>query len=412
MDKSLDKSLDKIYQNIEFFNKDALINDLNDLNIFILSNNESETLITKLLQYSFKNINIDSVRVIIQIFDNERVKVDILPALTNLFLNQYIETNILIFVLACFPEKTAFNYLLDLVNMSNDIEAVYVARKICDIYNDISSDDWFQLVELTENFEDEEYPNLELRQFFIENATHSIDGTKCHILPVDEIIIDDIKYKTLTNPKRDNLPNATHPVESGFTPILPKVVDVVEIMFENMMMFLSYKHTKDVEVIKNGLMIQYSMSSFIDKIKMLKSLNNTELNKELKFDDIDELEKLDKELNCSFGVVNTMYYPIEDKNHVCVKYGGCRMFLCSHFEEINHDGVKIDIFDDDDIEVNWYRCKCDFCDKKILSKNKAIRQPLLYGGWKGCYCSMPCMERHMDKTNQNTIMLEILNNVK
>jgi len=408
MDKSLDKSLDKIYQNIEFFNKDALINDLNDLNIFILSNNESETLITKLLQYSFKNINIDAVRVIIQFFDNERVKVDILPALTNLFLNQYIETNILIFVLACFPEKTAFNYLLDLVNMSNDIEAVYVARKICNIYNDISSDDWFQLVELTENFEDEEYPNLELRQFFIENTTHSIDGTKCPILPVDEIIIDDIKYKTLTNAKRDNVPNAMHSV--GF--VMPSVVDVVEIMFENMMMFLSYKHTKDVEVIKNGLMIQYSMSSFVDKIKMLKSLNNAELNKELKFDDIDELEKLDKELNCSFGVVNTMYYPIEDKNHVCVKYGGCRMFLCSHFEEINHDGVKIDIFDDDDIKVNWYRCKCDFCDKKILSKNKAIRQPLLYGGWKGCYCSMPCMERHMDKTNQNTIMLEILNNIK
>ena len=393
MNKSLDKSLNNIYKNIDFFNKDFLIKDLYDLDLFILSNTESENLINNLLNYASKNINIEAVRVIVQVFDSERVKVDILPALTNLFLNQYIEKDILIFVLGCFPEKTPINYLLDLVNMGNDIEAVYVARKICDIYNDISIDDWCQLVQLTENFEDEEYPNVELRKFFIYKLTY-VDKNE-----LNEIIIDDNKYNII--------------IEKYKT--LPKVENVVEIMFENMMMFLSYKHKKDIEVIKHGLMIQYSMSSYIDKIKMLKSLNNTEFEEKFKdFLESKEILKLDKELNSLLGSVNTMYSPIEDTNHICVKYGGCRMFLCSHFEEINHDGIKIDIFDDDDIKVDWYRGKCDCCDKKILSKIKAIRQPLLYGGWKGCYCSMLCMKSQINyKTHQNTIMIELLNkNIK
>jgi len=68
-------------------------------------------------------------------------------------------------------------------------------------------------------------------------------------------------------------------------------------------------------------------------------------------------------------------------NHKCSKYGGCRMFLCTEYEDENY----------------WFTGSCDFCLLKIRKKEYAVRQPLALGGWRGCYCSFNCVI--LDLTN-------------
>jgi len=372
---------------------DLLEKKLLDLNLFILDNNECDELLFNLLNFSIQNNKKDIVRKIISIFDVERIKVDVLPTLTNLFLNQYMEKDILILILECFNEKLPIDYLVDLINMGNDTEAVNVAKYIFDIYPNITYDDWKQLVSMTENVEDEEYSNIELRNFFI-NRLKYFNISKFN----NDILIDNNKFQEIFTKNKN----------------LPQVKDVLPLILENMLAFISYEKTKDIDIINNAIMIKYSMSSSLDKIKMLKSSNIEEYKDIEDFDDIELFNLL--------GPVNTMYSNLEINEYQCFKYGGCRMLVCSHFEEIDKNGYKIDIFDDNDIELEWvkgrdielewFRGKCDECDNKILSKTHSIRQPLLYGGWKGCYCSIICLKKQIDyKTSENQLMLTILNDL-
>lgn len=56
-------------------------------------------------------------------------------------------------------------------------------------------------------------------------------------------------------------------------------------------------------------------------------------------------------------------------------YDGCRMLTCNC------------VGDED-----WFTKECDICQMDIPKKCWAVRYPMLYGGWNGCYCSMSCME--------------------
>ena len=383
--------MDKLYKIYKFIDNDdfsSLSTSLYDLNLLFLAKDLADKLLSDILTYTSKNLKIDAVRIIIPIFDIERLKVDPLPTLTNLFLNHHIDHDILIFTLECFPEKTPVDYLLDLINMGNDIEAVIVAQSICNIFTNFTNDEWYQLTKLTTNTEntedeDDEYPNIQLHEFFI--YKFNISNTS-----KDDFTIDDSKYKDIIDKYK----------------LLPPVKNIVDLLYESVNNYASYKNTKDIETIKNILMVQYSMSSSLDKVELLKSLNIPAYNSLPTFDD--------GELSTILGQINTLYSPIDDDdNHPCFKYGGCRMMLCSHFEEFTPDGFKIDIFDDDDIKIDWFRGCCDECQTKILTKTKSFRIPLLYGGWKGCYCSVDCIKKQINYNKpHNKIMLDILNNLK
>lgn len=65
----------------------------------------------------------------------------------------------------------------------------------------------------------------------------------------------------------------------------------------------------------------------------------------------------------------------------CVKYGGCRMFLCRHFGT-DDDEEREEIED-------WFHGMCENCSKRIINRHESIRLPLLGGGWYGCYCANP-----------------------
>jgi hypothetical protein len=84
-----------------------------------------------------------------------------------------------------------------------------------------------------------------------------------------------------------------------------------------------------------------------------------------------------------------------DSPDPCLRYGGCRMFVCWHFENIDDDDEeKIpDIVTEARYEdLEWFRGKCQVCGLIISQKHYALRMPMKEGGWDGCYCSFRCLQ--------------------
>lgn len=85
------------------------------------------------------------------------------------------------------------------------------------------------------------------------------------------------------------------------------------------------------------------------------------------------------------GPTNPHYDADLTYDHICYKYGGCRMMTCVCFE-IDSDDVGLD---------DWFVGSCSVCNLKLRSRAHAFRKPLPYGGWIGCFCSKECIKDTM-----------------
>lgn len=63
--------------------------------------------------------------------------------------------------------------------------------------------------------------------------------------------------------------------------------------------------------------------------------------------------------------------------------GECRMLtcLCCEGDEVEGESAE-----------EWFIESCDQCDDPIFDKYQALRIPCEEGGWKGCFCSIQCIE--------------------
>lgn len=91
----------------------------------------------------------------------------------------------------------------------------------------------------------------------------------------------------------------------------------------------------------------------------------------------------------------------DEGSHPCSKYGGCRMFLCVEFED--EDDEENNRENNPDL-IYWFTGSCDSeeCAKRIREKHHAVRMPLFYGGWRGCYCSWKCAKSDAERLVGNT----------
>jgi hypothetical protein len=96
----------------------------------------------------------------------------------------------------------------------------------------------------------------------------------------------------------------------------------------------------------------------------------------------------DKELQRIHGPANPLIGADLTIDDECSTYGGCRMLLCTCFEE--------DEEYEEERASDWYTGMCDGCDRSIAKRWYAVRFPLSGGGWKGCYCSTRCMRSQAD----------------
>ncbi len=92
-----------------------------------------------------------------------------------------------------------------------------------------------------------------------------------------------------------------------------------------------------------------------------------------------------------FGPVNTQLDEIKElnENHICNRYGGCRMLVCNEFEILYINDEEVDEIHDD--KVDWFTGRCDQCFNPIKYQHYALREPLQTGGFIGCFCSFRCL---------------------
>jgi len=342
----------------------ALSDNLAKLPLGTISRDKAETLLALFLNQATKNSNIEAARLIISTFDITRIRVDPLPALTNLILNPELSREVVFFSMACFPEKIPIDYFVDLINMGDDQSALKAAVNLATFFPDISHEDWDKLFHLTDNVEEEEYENQLLRAFFRTKAAETGINPK----PPSWICLD------LPEPVIETIPDS-----------IPSVKEAVELILEDLGKNKINIISSDIET-KEFLISQYSISSIIEKIQMLANIKEIPM-----FNDIPLFRE--------FGPVNTIYTSnpnLVESTHQCVKYGGCRMLLCTEFEDMYSDGEEIDIMAIDYTINDWFRGSCDKCLQKIGKRHYAVRQPLRHGGWKGCYCSFECMKSNIN----------------
>lgn len=107
-----------------------------------------------------------------------------------------------------------------------------------------------------------------------------------------------------------------------------------------------------------------------------------------------------RDLAREFGILNKRKSvdPSDfDPDHLCCKYGGCRMLICNDC----HRYVE----DEFDAPDEWFTGRCDYCKREISHEHWAIREPLINGGWLGCYCGFQCLKK--GATEDHPLQLEL-----
>jgi len=262
------------------------------------------------------------------------------------------------FILSCYPSKLHVEYLIDLINERDENKSLCILPKL-DPHIDLPLQKLKLLVMILR--EDDE----------------------------NDSVKDYVKTKIAQANIKPKWVRQFNQVEIVQAPLLPSVYEAVNLLWEDLQKLnIEMETFEEKQKVKDHLICEYAISTTIEKIQMLSHLKEIPM-----FNDIPLFRE--------FGPVNCIYSRSEyDPDHICSKYGGCRMFLCTEFEEVNEDLLN----EESDVEVQWFYGYCDNCNKSISQKHFALRLPLLHGGWKGCYCSFRCLEGDVEDENTATIV--------
>lgn len=98
--------------------------------------------------------------------------------------------------------------------------------------------------------------------------------------------------------------------------------------------------------------------------------------------------EFDLEVFRAFGPVNSQHTCAGGDG--CDRHLDCRMLVCCAYEGEDDSGSLSD----------WFIGYCQRCDRLVDSRRYAVREPLVRGGWHGCYCSWKCVEEDVDERTQ------------
>ena len=122
---------------------------------------------------------------------------------------------------------------------------------------------------------------------------------------------------------------------------------------------------------------------------------------------MDQLVK-NNELFNIFGPANAIINGnFKKTDHICYRYGGCRMLYCNCFEFEQMDIGK------DELEIEfpnipqWFKGQCERCDRVVQKRCYAVRRPLPQGGWRGTYCSWNCL--YLSGNVEDQLSMELCN---
>jgi hypothetical protein len=143
--------------------------------------------------------------------------------------------------------------------------------------------------------------------------------------------------------------------------------------------------------------------------KLLENKNNEErkaliepFNTQRRSDELNDNKELFSIVGPSNALLGVKYGKVD---HVCFKYGGCRMYFCNCFEQEDENDDYEHIYPN---IPTWFKGRCETCGREISKRIHAVRKPLSSGGWKGTFCSMTCLRK--SESNSLDEMTKILMN--
>lgn len=297
---------------------------------------------------------------LMDIVNLHRADIDRLPFPVELLISDKITQPIAEFIVSCYPDKRAVEYLHDIVNMGPDIRALAFSKKLTKLFSadSITNEDWNYLLSVIAG-EEGEYINDDLRKYYESNAleTGNIIPPTCpwvRVFPKVELQIP---------------PEFPHPSTAAD-------MIMTRIQGEGFGFGASDEEMRDI------LISQYCISTLTERSQLLEGTPNR-----IVFSDVDIFHE--------YGPVNTICSGQDSglaRNHVCRKWGGCRMLLCNCF--LNTDEG------DDTTGKHWFTGECDKCGALIAEEHHAVRLPLESGGWEGCYCSIEHVKENIYSTEQ------------
>jgi hypothetical protein len=297
------------------------------------------------------------IREIANTFEYARHHIDSLPILTLLFLNSHLTLEQVRAVQAFFPEKTAIDYYLDVANLPTDTEALAMLVPLQPLLVNMTSSDWLTLLEaISDEDEDSGYTHPLLAQYFLQQQQES------GFAPKPEWI-------KLRPSNLSPLPDINCDI-----PTPDRAVALLTADFDRNSVTIS-----DSKRARSLIAVQYALASLQVKRQMIGHLCT--------FPDMDDTEHIRR-----LGPANMSHDHITGSGP-CQRYGGCRMLTCCEYESETSDSLPHDIMmmDEHVTPVNWWRKRCDSCHTRIAKREYAVRQPLVGGGWRGCYCSFDCL---------------------
>lgn len=155
-------------------------------------------------------------------------------------------------------------------------------------------------------------------------------------------------------------------------------------------------------VIRNQLMASFNALSLNNKYEMAKEFIET-WNMLAVQQDI----RLFVTLGPSAPLVGSTY---EDLKYDELDYGVTRMFIFNNFDfdptieddDVYPDGTPKNL-------VDWFVGHCQQCNLRIRRKYHAVRVPMIFGGWQGCFCSWECVRNNViDNDSGNDVMLKLI----
>jgi hypothetical protein len=332
---------------------------LNDLKLDELPRDSANVLLNSFLERATICQNKNAVYLIMEVFDVYRVNADPLPSITGLFLNPRIKKVTLDFVVKdCFGHiKAPLDYFRDIANVVNQPIAEQAANNCgsyflgstlswMDVWRDINPDEYHPLYDFLR-----EKVNSQPKRI-LEPPPYVKECAKSELIDVESLPSVGQACGKIMSVMSQKLQEDEHSNECTAADALAQSdEDFVRIVIAD-----------------------YCMSTVNGKrIKL-------------------GLERIDQEhddaLFRELGPVNTNHN--QTPHHICSQYGGCRMFLCSEFADVDeeYDGTNVD-----DDPVDWFTGTCDKCDAVIAKRRYAVRIPLEDGGWMGTYCSIDCLKQ-------------------
>jgi hypothetical protein len=359
--------------------KNKLEENISNLPIKKLSAVESSRLLNLLLDVcrevrnSFNTLPL--INIIFEEFETRtRSELEEIELYPSLFFDQSITIDNLKYLSEVLLDSTFGTIGMDIINIGDWGDRTLLAcMKLNEVYPDQSSETLKVFIESAFNLRNDTF-----YYFFHQILSDSMPLAD----PPEWLTNEPIQYKenTLVNPTKGEVKDLIKTIisDQSSVHVIPNENlkrKLIEILLERISTNSFFNINQDLNEIRDRLYDFYTQNP--DQIiERYNELNNYNLN---------QSEVLFRLL----GPAN----PAPNSNNEQLKYGGYRMFKHGQWD-----------FDQETEEyLDWFNGKCENCSLRLRSRYYSIRMPMPQGGWKGCYCSFPCLksfvQREIECTN-------------